>query len=366
LAKVDESGLADAMGPVLAGRAAVAVVAANAEPRVIGRLPQAVDGPGVVVWTSGSTGDPKAVWLRREAVLAAVEACHERLGGPGRWVCPLPLHNVAGLMTLARGLSAQGWRRCDPKLRQLEGPVGRSHISLVPAQLHSALADSRIARALAGFATVLLGGQGAPAALLDEAKRAGINVVTTYGMSETCGGCVYDGLPLNGVAVDFEAGGRVVLDTPTAFSGYLGEPELTAETLDGHRVRTRDRGVWENGRLRVLGRLDDVVVSGGVNVDLAGLQARCDELWGVDEANRVVVFGIPDQRWGTSVVATTRRAATLDEIREALGPTCGPAALPKQLRRAVGPRPALAGKIRRGALAAQWQKGDDGDTSGVD
>jgi O-succinylbenzoic acid--CoA ligase len=321
----------------------------------------------VIVPTSGSTGAPKAVLLSAAAIESAVTAAHARLGGAGSWVCALPTHHVAGLMTLARGIiGGSGVRFCRADLADLPAPASRCYLSVVPAQLHRALADQALLGRLRRYQAILVGGQATPPSLLDAAAKAGLRLVTTYGMSETCGGCVYDQLPLEKVSVQIEAErGRIVLSGPMAFLGYRLQPEWTQEVLRGQSVRTPDRGEWDQGRLRVLGRLDDVVVSGGVNVDLAEVQRRCDELWGVGEDQRVLVFDVPDQRWGSKIVAVTRSGLNYPELRGALARFLGPAAIPKQLRPLVGAHGAPPGKINRTALRMAWadaMEGDDGDS----
>ena len=200
---------------------------------------------------------------------------------------------------------------------------------------------------------VLVGGGPVPSELLGRAQEAGVRVVTSYGMSETCGGCVYDGTALRGVGVRIEAG-RVVLSGPMLFAGYRLRPDLTAQALLDGELFTADRGELVAGRLRVLGRLDDVVISGGVNVDLAAVQRRLDALGG----GAVAVFGVPDAEWGTRVVALTEGDWDASALRAALVGHFEPAALPKAVRRVrVLPRTAT-GKIDRRALAASWREVD--------
>jgi O-succinylbenzoic acid--CoA ligase len=126
-------------------------------------------------------------------------------------------------------------------------------------------------------------------------------VVTTYGSAETAGGCVYDGLPLDGVAVAIGASGRVRIGGPTLFEGYAGRPDLTAEVLVDGWFLTSDAGRLDaDGRLQVLGRLDDVVVTGGVNVPAPAVAARLRQHAAV---GAVEVLGVPDEEWGNRVVA---------------------------------------------------------------
>jgi O-succinylbenzoic acid--CoA ligase len=321
------------------------------------------DGTAVVVSTSGATGVPKAVELGADAIRFAAAAAHDRLGGPGDWVCALPTQHVAGLMTIARAaVAGTAVRFARGDLSDLPQASGRSYVSLVAAQLDRALAAPRTAGALAGYAAVLVGGGALPAGLRARAAEAGITVVATYGMSETCGGCVYDGVPLDGVRVELEpdggpAGGRVSLGGPMAFRGYRLRPDLTGEVLSGDLVRTGDRGRWEDGRLRVLGRVDDVISTGGQKVDLAAAQAACDQVFG---PGRLVLLALADTRWGSRIVAVTTGTDDLSTVRERLAPVLGPAGLPRELRY----RPTLAytstGKIDRPALL-RWWGGEGGD-----
>ena len=356
-------GLVDA----LAGRCVLAPVPmVDAAPYLAMLRPdEPVEAPdaAVVVATSGSTGDPKGVILAATALRFSAAATHRRLGGPGSWVCALPTHHVAGLMTLTRALLAGtsiDFARGD--LADMPQPSGRSYLSVVPAQLHRALDDTEVTARLRDFAAVLVGGSAVDPALLARAQDAGIVATTTYGMSETCGGCVYDGLPLDGVRIGFEDG-RITLSGPMAFSGYRLRPDLTAATLRGDTVLTQDRGrLVGDGRLEVLGRIDDVVVSGGVNVDLAAAQQRVDAVLGPPERGGLVLLAVDDLRWGHRVVAVTTGNSDVDEARRLLSPVLGTAALPRELRRVPGLPYTTTGKIDRVALARDWPgQGDHGD-----
>jgi len=355
----------DVMRRALAGELIAGLVPDHAPERYAAALrphdPVTEPGGAVVVATSGSTGEPKGVVLSRDAITASVAATHARLGGAGEWVCPLPIWHVAGMMTIARGVLGRGGVRfVRGDLSDLPVPDGRAFVSVVPAQLHRANTDDRLADCLARYTAVLVGGSAIPAGLLDAARERGIRAVTTYGMSETCGGCVYDGLPLDGVRVELGPGERISLAGPMAFSGYRGDPERTRAVLHGDVVRTQDRGRLVDGRLRVLGRVDDVVISGGVNVDLAQAQRAADAIWGVAPASRVVLFAVDDERWGARVVAVTGASLSLDDIQTLLRPHLEPAAIPREVRHFDVPPVALAGKIDRAALRAIWE-GDHGE-----
>jgi O-succinylbenzoic acid--CoA ligase len=312
-----------------------------------------------VVTTSGSTGEPKAVVLTRAALTFSARATHDRLGGAGNWVCALPTQHVAGLMTVARAVVAGTTVRfARGDLDDLPPATGRTYLSLVAAQLDRALGEPGTTARLRDYSAVLIGGGALPAGLRERAEAAGVPLVATYGMSETCGGCVYDGVPLDGVRIELDDG-RISLGGPMAFAGYRLRPDLTAAVLDGDLVRTRDRGRWADGCLQVLGRVDDVVISGGENVDLAAAQRAADTEFGEPA---VVLLGVPDKRWGTRVVAVTTGSLTLAEVRSRLEPLLGRAATPKELRRVGELAYTSIGKIDRTALLRSWAgKGEYGD-----
>ena len=255
----------------------------------------------VVVGTSGSTGVPKGVELSAAALRHSARASLDRVGArPGeRWLCCLPVTHVAGLAVLVRSLVSG----TEPVLaeRADAGTVaasGCAHVSLVPTQLQRLLqAGAHGPAPLAGFSSVLLGGAATPAGLLDAARDARVPVVTTYGMTETCGGCVYDGVPLDGVRAEVRDDGRIWLSGPVLFSGYRGGPRAPA---DGW-FRTGDLGLLDaEGRLAVRGRADDVINTGGHKVVPGEVAAALQSCPGVRE---VAVVGQPDPEWGERVVA---------------------------------------------------------------
>jgi len=356
-----------ALAAVLAGERVVAPLPASGHGPVLQALrpdlPVEVEA-GVVVATSGSTGVPKAVVLSAAAISASAAATHARLGGPGDWVCVLPTHHVAGMMTVARAVHAgRGVRFAGPDLAELPSPSGRTYLSVVGAQLYRAAADSELLARLRGYAAVLVGGSAVSPRLLDEVRAAGVRLVTTYGMAETCGGCVYDGVALDGVRIGVEDG-RITLGGPVVFSGYRLDPALTAEVLHGDTVWTQDRGRLSGGRLEVTGRVDDVVVSGGVNVDLAEAQRIAEDVLGPPEAGGPVLLAVTDQRWGHKVVAVSTGEASHEAVVGALRGRLGPAALPKELRRVGSLAYTPTGKIDRRALARAWQEEGEADGDG--
>ncbi|MDR7382704.1 AMP-binding protein [Promicromonospora iranensis] len=291
-------------------------------------------GTALVLRTSGSTGNAREVALSADALRASAEATHERLGGPGRWLLVLPPTHVAGVQVITRSLvsgrevhpdtldhfTAAGFAAIATDFAAAQG--GRAYVSLVPTQLHRlvAAADDGAGAgldALARFDAVLVGGAAAPAPLLARARSAGVRVVTTYGMSETSGGCVYDGVPLDGVRVRLAGAGSdagpgtgvVELSGPMLAEGYVGDPEATAAAfrtdLDGTRwFRTSDLGRLGDGRLTILGRADDVILTGGVNVAPAAVEdAIAEHLAGLGTPGESCVVGVPDAEWGQAVVA---------------------------------------------------------------
>jgi O-succinylbenzoic acid--CoA ligase len=286
--------------------------------RQLSRWLEAASPDPLLIQTSGSTGTPKGVVLPRRAVLASVEASARRLGETGRWLLALPSSYVAGVQVIVRSLVAGH----EPLV--VDGlDIGRAaasdhtdtpvFVSLVPTQLHRIMGDPDQAAALAHCHTVLVGGGGLDPDLRRRAEEHGIHVVSTYGSSETAGGCVYDGVPLDGVAVTLAADGRVRIAGPTLFSHYDADPALTAETVVDGWFLTSDAGRFdEDGRLQVLGRIDDVVVSGGVKIPVEVVAARLRQHLLVEQAE---VFGVPDPEWGQRLVAIVVGSADEADLR---------------------------------------------------
>ena len=285
-------------------------------PLPAGEMPDGLPGTAspahdtaVVIVTSGSTGAPKAVELSAAALRAGAQATHDRLGGPGQWLLALPLSGIAGLQVLTRSLLAGTEPvAADPSMRgsDLTGAISamtgpRRYAALVPTQMYRLLGRPDQAAALATLDAVLLGGAAAAPDLLERAVEQAITVVPTYGMTETCGGCVYAGVPLDGVAVALAADRRIRLAGPVLLTGYLGQTGLTDEVLRDGWFRTDDLGELDDeGRLRVLGRSDDVVVVGGRNVALPEVAGRLRQHERITDAWCV---GVPDPEWGTVVGA---------------------------------------------------------------
>ena len=353
-------------------------------------------GPAVVVSTSGSTGRPKATVLEAESLRASGQATAARTGGHGQWLLCLPAHYVAGVQVLARSalagtepvlmddgpFQAEGFARAA---QRMTGQI--RHVSLVPTQLSrlvEAAEDTSegaaVRRALASFDSVLLGGSAASPVLLERARAVGARVVTTYGMSETCGGCVYDGRPLEGIRIRIEpqedapdsaaaegpapladeGSGRIWLGGPAITAGYLDDDAQTARhirLIDGQRwYRTDDLGVWDGQRLSISGRADDVVVTGGLKVS-AGLVAQ--RMLRDPQVEQAVVLGVPDPQWGQAVAALVVPHRAADQREEAelrerlcadLRSALGAAAVPKRWLTAAQMPMLATGKPDRAAV----------------
>lgn len=319
-------------------------------------LPTPLPGDvSIVLATSGSsTGRGRPVGLTPAAIRASARATHTQLGGVGQWLLALPHDHVAGLQACARSLLAgyapviQGEDSLAAAISRMD-PGARRYTSLVPTQLVRALADG--GSDLAGLAQldgILLGGAAIDPTLLAEARAAGLRIHTTYGATETAGGCVYDGEPLPGTNVKVGDDGHVWLGGDTLAWGYLDDGPSHFLTDAGERwFRTDDLGTIhatpQVPRLRIIGRADDVIISGGVNVHPTAVETSVCELPGVRDC---VVVGLPSPEWGAEVVAvvvpreppalsgedhTLERSGLLETIREHVRTQLGAPSAPRGL-----------------------------------
>ncbi|GAA3703130.1 o-succinylbenzoate--CoA ligase [Zhihengliuella alba] len=326
----------------------------------------------VVIRTSGSSGAPKRTALSVEALAASSEATARYLRAEGQWLLALPTHYVAGVSVLTRSLFAGTQpvavdlaERFTPErfVQAASALTDRVRMtSLVPTQLQRLLEDPapETLAVLQRFDAILVGGGRTPEAVRAAAARHGLRIHLTYGMSETCGGCVYDGVPLPGVAV-CETDGRLSLGGPMVATGYLGDPERTAAHFgtdaDGLRwFLTDDVGTYipdpaptappagalgeydggapdpttGTGLVTVEGRIDDVVITGGVKVSAGAVQRVVEAAPGAGDA---LVVGIPDEHWGAVVAFAYTGDADGEDLVAAVRAELGPAAAPKRWKR---------------------------------
>lgn len=314
------------------------------------RLPSQVS---FMLSTSGSTKPGgRLVGISLEALRASHQATAQRLGGNGIWVSALPRDHIAGFQVIARAYAGgtepvtidmtDGFKlsRLREALEIIPSGNLPIYLSLVPTQLRRALADTETTAALRICSAILVGGAHISSSLLSAGREAGLNLVTTYGMTETCGGCVYDGVPLPGVKVAVNAG-RIWLATPTLMSGYLeaeSDPEIrefsgtswlatsdTGKIVFGNERRKHPQESLGEGaviidmsspaHLEVLGRLDDTIISGGENISLP-LVTRAAEQVGFPG---IEFCGLPDEEWGQILCAV---------FSSAVLPTAEPTAAP--------------------------------------
>ncbi|HLR98599.1 MAG TPA: o-succinylbenzoate--CoA ligase [Mycolicibacillus parakoreensis] len=362
------SDLLPVVADVLDGRgAALLPLAPGVAPAAALRVGAPIDPDiALVATTSGTTGAPKGALLTAAALRAGATAAHARLGGAGRWLLALPAHHIAGIQVLVRSVLAGSTPvELDPSAgfdpAGLPGAVsalgsGRRYTALVAAQLAKALGDPAAAAALADLDAVLLGGGPLPAPVHAAAAEAGITVVRSYGMSETAGGCVYDGVALDGVRLRIGADGRIHLGGATLARGYRNPPHPDPFAEPGWFV-TDDLGTVDAaGVLHVLGRADEAISTGGLTVVPQPVEAA---LAGHPAIADVAVFGVPDDRLGQRVVAAVvvadgRPAPTVAALREYLAATLAATAAPRELHLLDAlPRRGI-GKVDRAALARRF------------
>ena len=328
-----------ALGDALAGRQAVFVTPPETNglmPEVHGLPDEVGDDIALIVESSGSTGTPKRITLGRDALLASCQASDEALGGPGQWLLALPINYIAGANVLLRSLVAD----TAPVMMNTSLPftaaafansanfmrAERRYVSLVPTQLQRLLVEARaddfLLSKLRRFDAILVGGQAIDATVLEEAQDQGLAIVRSYGMAETAGGCVYDGKPLNGVSLRIDGDGRIQISGPTLADGVSG--------VDGWYT-TSDLGEFVDGKLRVLGRVNRVLNSGGLKVSLDLIEEAVRSIGGVVEA---AVIAVPDAQWGErAAVVYVGSPEVADFIAADALTQLGPAAKPVRVVR---------------------------------
>lgn len=265
----------------------------------------------VVLSTSGSTGQPKGVLLSAEGLTALNPWRLEA----SAWIAAIPLTSAGGLNVLTRALapdstyvgidSLGGARPFTPAgfaagLAEAASLGLAVRTSLVPAQVRRLLSEPQGVDSLLACSTILVGGAGLDPDLRESAASHGITLISTYGMTETCGGCVYDGFPLDGVTVSIDDLSRVTLGGPSIALGYRGEPALTALHFTDAGFLTSDLGEIVNGRLRIIGRTDDVVTVHGVNVSVAAVESLLRTESSVEDC---AVIALDDPERGSRLIA---------------------------------------------------------------
>lgn len=310
-------------------------------------------GVAAVVTTSGTGGALKGIELTHHNLRSAAEASEAVLGREAgdRWLCCLPVHHVAGLLILVRaslaGSSPIIHPRFDPEAIAAEQEA--TLVSVVPTMLLRLL-DAGVD--LSRFRRILVGGAAVAPALLRRAARAGARVVTTYGSTETTGGVVYDGVPLPGTQVKVSEAGEIALRGTTIMRGYRWRPDLTAAAFRDGWFHTADVGQLDGqGRLTVLGRSDDLIVTGGRKVAPAEVEAALRESPHVAD---VAVFGLDDAEWGQRVVAVVVASGipgpTLEGLSRLVGGRLAGYKLPRELRLVERIPRGPSGKVSRNDL----------------
>ena len=313
----------------------------------------------VVTTTTGSTSKPKEVGLSTSALLSSARASHSYLEAAyGQvWSLLLPLTHIAGVNVLVRSLEL-GSLPLDLRDSETGARTYKKadFTAIVPTQLFRALnGEIELLEHLKNCHKVLVGGAALAPALAMSAKEAGINIVATYGMSETSGGCVYNGEPLSGVEVKI-IDGAIAIKGSTLATTYINDEHGWGMSLKDGWFITSDHGSFVDGKLQISGRVDDVIVSGGEKISLNAIEETLKAHFaGVDFA----AFAVPDQEWGSTlhVAIAANVVITNAEISSLLSRAFGDVAKPKGFHR-LSELPLIGiGKIDRNALVQLARRG---------
>jgi o-succinylbenzoate---CoA ligase len=280
------------------------------------------DAAQVVVNTTGSSGIKKRVLLSIDAISASAELSNERISAKAGdvWSLLLPINHIAGLNVLARA------EKLGSTVVEVDGKA--DYTAIVPTQLHRALfSDRELLEHLQNCKRVLVGGSPASKVLLDAALQAGISVITTYGMTETSGGCVYNKQALTGVSVMVDESGRLMIKGPILASGYEDNQNLWNQNFKDGWFVTSDLGKITGDEIEVIGRIDDVVITGGENVSLAAIE---NELTAGFPDIRFLATAIPDAEWGQKICLISNVEINHDQIAELLKSNLGKQFVPKE------------------------------------
>jgi len=311
-------------------------------------------GVAIVMPTSGTAGEPKLVELHRVAVVVAVSRSAKRLGASPEapWVCPLTPAHIGGLLVLLRaailGAPVTMHESFDPE-RLVRDGEGAAFVSVVPAMVRRLVSADLSLEGL----TLLVGGDAIDAETVGAARARGARLVTTYGLTETCGGFTYDGVPLDGMQVRLDANGAIEVSGSTVMEDYRLDPAATgaAFTTDGW-LRTGDLGSIDDGHLSVHGRADHVIRTGSEKVWPEEVERV---LAGHPKVADVAVTGRPDPEWGSRVMAFVVPAViddppSLDELRDYGTERLARFKLPRELSLVAEIPRTGTGKVRRSAL----------------
>jgi len=273
---------------------------------------QVANEVALVVNTSGSTGDSKSVVLSSAALIASANASHKYLGAtPGdSWSLLLPTTHIAGLNVIVRA-TALGSRVIDN--RNTENYVDADFVSIVPTQLYKALtSDSKLLEHLTAAEAVLVGGAPLSDKLKKEAANKHVKIITTYGMTEMSGGCVYNQKPLDGVDVKISDAGLIQLSGPMIASGYLLTNGQLEKFADSDSFETTDLGEITNGMLKVLGRVDDVIISGGEKISLSAVEEIIKQILPKMD---LIAFAMADDLWGEKLCLASTSLIDIEDLR---------------------------------------------------
>jgi O-succinylbenzoic acid--CoA ligase len=275
----------------------------------------------LVVNTSGSTAESKSVAISDAALIASTNASHKYLGAVlgDSWSLLLPTTHIAGLNVLIRA-TALGSRVIDN--RNTKNYVDADFISIVPTQLHKALtSDAKLLEHLTAAEAVLVGGGPVSDKLKREAANKHIKIVTTYGMTEMSGGCVYNQKPLDGVEVKITSEGLIKLTGPMIASGYLSQGGRLTSVGSDDWFESSDVGELSNGFLKVNGRSDEVIISGGENISLTLVE---EKIKGLLPNLEVIAFALPDEVWGEKLCIGSTSKLSIEEIKKSMGSLLSP------------------------------------------
>lgn len=307
---------------------------------------------GLIICTSGTTGNPKAVEISSQALLNAATKTNEKFNEPADWILAINPAFIGGLMVLARAIiSNQNWiygldesDKFNPDLfvaKALEviSKNRKVRTSLVNAQLSTLVSQGHL-DTLRKFDALLIGGGQISKSLYEELKNEGVNLIRTYGMTETCGGVVWDGFALNNVLIRIDhpssdGVGQIAIKSDSNATCYHGNSfeinKLNDSTFSEGWVFTKDLGIVKNGELKVIGRNDDIVVSGGNNISLHAIENVIKDQIGIEDA---VVFSIPDEKWGVVVAAVIVGTCDISVIQNSIENELGKAAVPRIIKNA--------------------------------